>query len=121
MVQDLNLYICEVNNDIYHHTNSAINLACRVKSTGSACSGFSSNATFDNYRASMRSDAWVNPVTGRLYAFTASSDLANGSLNKAGFLCVNVAAGILANSTPTSCGFFSGTDSATATSYQYLS
>ena len=107
--------------NIYHHTNSAINLACRVKSTGSACSGFSSNATFDNYRASMRSDAWVNPVTGKLYAFTASSDLANGSLNKAGFLCVNVAAGILANSTPTSCGFFSGTDSATATSYQYLS
>ena len=100
--------------NIYHHTTQ-ITLACRVKSTGIECPGFSSNAVFSGYKASMRSDAWVNPVTGKLYAFTSGAD------NKAGFLCVNVAAGILASTTPASCGFISGTDSATATRYQDLS
>jgi hypothetical protein len=102
--------------NIFHHDQNKIRLSCRVKSTGNTCPGYSLNADFSGYRASMRSDAWVNPNTGKLYAFTASN-----SDNRAGFLCINVGAGLTASATPTSCGFFPGIETASATGYEYLS
>lgn len=104
--------------NIYHHNDQTL-LDCHLRTTGDRCTGYTKliqtveSGTTINYRASMRSDAWVDASTAKLYAFT--SPTAGTYQNRAGVICVDI------SSTPTSCGFTPLTTDNTVNSYGHLS
>lgn len=104
--------------NIYHHSDYT-RLDCHLRTTGARCTGYTKdittveNGVTVNYRASMRSDAWVDADTAKLYAFT--SPTAGPNVNRAGVICVDI------RSTPTSCGFIPLTTDNTVNNYGHLS
>ena len=104
--------------NIYHHNDQTI-LDCYLRTTGARCAGYTKyvttveNGTTINYRAGMRSDAWVDAATAKLYAFT--SPTAGSMANRAGVICVSI------SSTPTPCGFTPLTTDNTVNNYGHLS
>jgi uncharacterized repeat protein (TIGR02543 family) len=104
--------------NIYHHNDQTI-LDCYLRTTGARCAGYTKvittveSGTTVNYRAGMRSDAWVDAATAKLYAFT--SPTAGPMANRAGVICVNV------SSIPTPCGFTPLTTDNTVNNYGHLS
>lgn len=104
--------------NIYHHSDYT-RLDCHLRTTGARCAGYTKDITTTegsttvNYRASMRSDAWVDADTAKLYAFT--SPTAGAYANRAGVICVDI------RSTPTSCGFTPLTTDNTVNNYGHLS
>jgi outer membrane protein OmpA-like peptidoglycan-associated protein len=104
--------------NIYHHNDQTI-LDCYLRTTGARCAGYTKyittveNGSTINYRAGMRSDAWVDAATAKLYAFTSPT---SGSMaNRAGVICVSI------SSTPTPCGFTPLTTDNTVNNYGHLS
>lgn len=104
--------------NIYHHADQTV-LDCHLRTTGDRCDGYTKHVTtLDggttvNYRASMRSDAWVDAATAKLYAFT--SPTAGTYVNRAGVICVDI------SSTPTTCGFTPLTTDNGVNNYGHLS
>ena len=118
--------------NIWHH-ESSVNLICNSKSANasgktpcpwdSAGSAGNTKTIFANYRTGGRSDAWVNPQTGRLYALVAPTSSVTGvssDNDTSGFLCIDIASAILNKTAPTYCsggnrGYFAASDSQTVT------
>lgn len=88
--------------NVFHHVAQTV-VDCHLRTTGERCAGFTHQvSTLEagvtvNYQAAMRSDAWVDAISGKLYAFSAPT--AGTNANRAGVICLDV------TSTPTECGF----------------
>jgi outer membrane protein OmpA-like peptidoglycan-associated protein len=117
---------------IWHHSTQ-VDLICNSKSANdagktpcpwdSAGSSGNTKTTFSNYRTGGRTDAWINPQSGKLYALVAPTSSVTGFASDndtSGFLCIDIATAIQNRTAPVVCsgghsGYFAGSDSQTVT------